>query len=169
MRRASPESRPCSSGTRPPARPRATWARAPRQHARPIEEFRERGQDEYVDAASIEAQLIPASPDVVVALLRRHGTRDLSSLAAPAIQLAEDGFPVHPTTVKNVGFGLPMRIVVRLVRPQVSQAIHQGRWWRPLVAGDRGQRPDLAKSFRSLAGAETDCPRIGRIPVTPAS
>jgi len=35
-----------------------------------IEEFRERGQDEYVDAASIEAQLIPASPDMVVALLR---------------------------------------------------------------------------------------------------
>jgi gamma-glutamyltranspeptidase/glutathione hydrolase len=122
-----------------------------------IEEFRRRWHPGWVIPPSIDAQLVPASPDVIVALLRRHGSRSFTSLATPAIRIAEEGFPLHPTTVKNVGFVLPIRLAIRLLRPYTARVWTQDAWWRPLVAGDRFRRPDLANGLRVLADAETSC------------
>ncbi len=54
-----------------------------------------------VPKLSILSQLVPASPDVITALLERYGTRSFGELSAPAIKLAEEGFPVHATMHKN--------------------------------------------------------------------
>ena len=122
-----------------------------------IEEFRRRGHDEYVPPMSILAQLLPASPDVIVELLRRHGSRGFAELAAPAIRVAEDGFFVHHTMHRNVGFGFFMRLGMRIAEPYTAKVFAPRGWWRPLERGQRFRRPDLAESLRSLAMVERDC------------
>lgn len=122
-----------------------------------IEEFRARGHDAFVPPLSILAQLLPASPDVIVALLERHGTRSFATLVAPAIRIAEAGFPVHHTMQKNVGLSLPVRLAMRIAEPYTAQVYAPDGWWRGLRKGQLFRRPDLARTLRALAGAETKC------------
>ena len=59
-----------------------------------IELFRSRGF-EVVPRVSILSQLIPASVDTWVAILKRLGTMPFSEVASAARSLAFDGFPAH--------------------------------------------------------------------------
>jgi len=123
-----------------------------------IELFRARGH-EVVPKYDVLAQLVPASPDVIVELLGRHGTRGFGELAAPAIAIAEEGFPVHHTMARNLDLGFVERLGFRIVMPYNARVFTQGEWWRPILAGDRFRRPDLARTLRELAGVEEECLR----------
>ena len=124
---------------------------APR--AATIEAFRKAGFD-TVPELDIRAQLLPASPDVIVALLSQHGTMSFGELAAPAIELARAGFPAHRAMIENLDFSLVERIGFSVLMPYNARVFIRGEWWRPLHPNERMVFPDLAETLEALAGAE---------------
>ncbi len=121
-----------------------------------IEEFRVRGH-EVVPKYDILAQLVPASPDVIIELLRKHGTRGFAELAQPAIGIAEEGFPVHRAMARDLDFGFFERLGFRILMPYNAEVFTQGQWWRPIVHGDRFRMTDLAGTLRELGEVESSC------------
>ena len=117
-----------------------------------IDRFRERGF-KTVPELDIWAQLVPASPDVIVSLLR-EGTRSFGEVAPPAIRLARDGFPVHPILFENMHLGFIKRLGFSILLPYNTQVFLNGQWWRPLYLHDRISFPDLAGTFEAMAAAE---------------
>lgn len=125
-----------------------------------LERFRDRGWDE-VPEMDVWAQLLPASPDVLVALLQEHGTMSFAELAAPAIELARTGFPVHEVMAYNLDFSLVERIGFQVLMPYNAEVYTKGEWWRPIHVGDRFKRPDLADTLEALGEAETAAVEAG--------
>ncbi len=123
-----------------------------------IEAFRARGHA-VVPRYDVIAQLVPASPDVIIELLSRHGTRGFAELAAPAIAVAEEGFPIHRTMAHNLDLNLFERLGFAFLMPYNAQVYTKGEWWRPIHRGDRFTRPDLAKTLGQLAAVEEACRR----------
>ena len=120
-----------------------------------LEKFRDRGWD-TVPERDIWAQLLPASPDVLVSLLRDEGTMSFAELAAPAIELAREGFPIHEVMAYNLDFSLVERIGFQFILRENAKVYTKGEWWRPIHVGDRFKRPDLAATFERLAAAEAE-------------
>jgi len=118
-----------------------------------IDRFRSRGW-KSVPEMDIWSQLLPASPDVIVALLERHGSLSFAELAAPAIALARRGFPVHDTMLKNLDLGFVERLGFAVLMPYNAKVYLDGQWWRPLRHGELFRRPELADTLESLASAE---------------
>lgn len=114
-----------------------------------IERFRERGF-ETVPFFDIWAQLVPASPDVLVALLVDCGSRSFARLAAPAIEIAREGFPTYAILVGNLELSLLERLGLSFRLPYNAEVFLGGEWWRPLHLHERLRFPDLA----DLAAAE---------------
>ena len=107
-----------------------------------------------VPKMDIWSQLLPASPDVMIALLQKYGTRSFTELSAPAIKLAREGFPVHDTMLKNLDLSLVERLGFTVLMPYNSQVYLGGQWWRPLHHGEIFKRPELADTFELMAKAE---------------
>ena len=126
-----------------------------------IELYRGMGH-EYVPKFSMLSQLLPASPDVITAILIRFGTKSFSEVCAPAIRIAEEGFPVHRTMEKNLGMNIFMRLGLTLLMPYNSEVYLGGRWWRPLQRRERFRLPDLARTFRAMCDAEASALRQGK-------
>ncbi|MBN1241256.1 MAG: gamma-glutamyltransferase [Spirochaetales bacterium] len=124
---------------------------APR--AATIDAFRKAGF-ETVPELDIRAQLVPASPDVIVALLSKHGTMNFGELAAPAIRLAREGFPAHRAMVENLDFSLVERVGFSVLMPYNAEVFIRGEWWRPVHPNERMVFPDLADTLEALAAAE---------------
>jgi gamma-glutamyltranspeptidase/glutathione hydrolase len=125
-----------------------------------IEEFRARGH-EVVPKYDIVSQLVPASPDVIIELLRKYGTRGFAELARPAITIAEEGFPVHYAMARDLDFGFFERLGFRILLPYNAEVFTQGQWWRPIVRGDRFRMTDLALTLEQLAHVESSCLKSG--------
>jgi gamma-glutamyltranspeptidase/glutathione hydrolase len=121
-----------------------------------IEELRARGH-EVVPKYDIVAQLVPASPDVIIELLSTYGTRGFGELSKPAIAIAEEGFPVHLAMARDLDFGFFERLGFRLLMPYNAEVFTQGQWWRPIVRGDRFRMTDLARTLGRLAQVESSC------------
>ncbi|MCB1164791.1 MAG: gamma-glutamyltransferase, partial [Leptospiraceae bacterium] len=128
-----------------------------------IDFFKEKGYDS-VPRRSILAQLLPASPDAIVALLQRCGTRSFSQLSAPAIKMAREGFPVHNVMMENLDMGLFTRLGFTILMPYNAKVYLGGQWWRPLHHANRFRRPDLAKTLQGMATAEEEALRQGMSP-----
>ena len=118
-----------------------------------IENFKERGF-ETVPELDIWAQLVPASPDVIIGLLTDCGTMSFSELVQPAIEIAREGFPAHPIIVRNLDFSLIERIGFSILMPENSKIFIHGEWWRPVHLGERMSFPDLASTLEAMAHAE---------------
>src|SRR5512143_992328 len=86
-----------------------------------IEKFQERGYKTVPDQLNIWAQLVPASPDVIISLLKDCGTMSFSELVAPAIKVAREGFPAHPILVRNLDFSLVERIGFTIIMAENSR------------------------------------------------
>lgn len=89
--------------------------------------------------------LVPGAPAGLEALAGRHGTRPLAELLAPAIALAEGGFPVNNLMASYIA-----------QRAGVLKATEHGRrtflpGGRPLRPGDRLRLPEMAAFLRALA------------------
>jgi gamma-glutamyltranspeptidase / glutathione hydrolase len=80
------------------------------------------------------------------ALLTRYGTRTLAQVLAPAIRLAEEGFPVTPIIA-----GQWAGAVERLVKDEGARATYLIDGIRAPRAGEWFRNPDLAASFRLIA------------------
>jgi gamma-glutamyltranspeptidase/glutathione hydrolase len=118
-----------------------------------IEKFKAAGFDN-VPEFNIWNQLIPASPDVITSLLTDCGSMSFGELAAPAIQVAREGFPAHAVLVRNLDFSVFERIGFTFLMPSTAYNYLRGEWWRPIHLHDRMRFPELADSFETLANAE---------------
>jgi gamma-glutamyltranspeptidase/glutathione hydrolase len=78
-------------------------------------------------------------------LCRRHGTRDLATLLAPAIRLAEAGFPVHRPLAANTAERAEL-----LAKNAAARALFLPGG-APLALGAIFRQPDLAGVLRAVA------------------
>lgn len=120
-----------------------------------IEKFRGRGW-KTVPEMDIWSQLLPASPDVIIAILTRYGTMSFAELSAPAIKLAREGFPVHDSMLKNLNLSVIERLGFAILMPYNAEVYLGGQWWRPLHHGEIFRRPDLADTFDLMVNAEQE-------------
>ena len=118
-----------------------------------IDLFKEKGHD-TVPEMDIIAQLLPASPDTIIAVLDRYGTMSFTEISAAAIELAEEGYPVHKQMLDDLDFSIIERIGFTILIPYNAQVYLEGKWWKPLHHREKFTQPDLASSFRGMAEAE---------------
>lgn len=118
-----------------------------------IEYFRSKGH-EVVPRMSILAQLLPSSPDAIIAILDKYGTMSFGEIGEEAIRLASEGFPVHSMMLKHFDLSLPERFGYNLMMPYNVDVYLGGQWWRPLYHKERFRQPDLARTLRAMADAE---------------
>jgi gamma-glutamyltranspeptidase/glutathione hydrolase len=119
-----------------------------------VDLFRNAGFETIPDF-DIRAQLIPASPDVIVALLRDYGTMSFTDISAAAILIAREGFAVHSVMASNLDLSVIERLgFCYVLFPYNCEVYLHGEWWRPLHQADRFTLPDLANTFEAMAQAE---------------
>ncbi|PJZ46382.1 gamma-glutamyltransferase family protein [Leptospira brenneri] len=126
-----------------------------------IEWFKEKGYD-VMPKNSILSQLLPASPDVIVRLLQEHGTKSFSELVAPAIAIAEEGFPANRILVKNLDLPLYKRLGFTIIMPYNSEVYLEKKWWYGIREGELTKRLDLAKTWKSMATEEKESLKTGK-------
>jgi len=93
---------------------------------------------------------VPGAPAGWCDLAERFGSLPLDALLAPAVELAEDGFPVGPNTAFIWELGARTQLAHA---PNGAELLIDGRAPRP---GERFRNPGLARTLRRLAehGAE---------------
>lgn len=126
-----------------------------------IDYFRGKGH-ETIPKMDIASQLIPAGPDVIIAVLERYGTRSFGELAEPAIDRAIEGFPVHHVMRYNLNLSAVERIGYSFLMPYNSRVYLGGKTWKPIHKGERFRRPDLAKTLSRLVSAEEEALSSGK-------
>jgi gamma-glutamyltranspeptidase/glutathione hydrolase len=95
-----------------------------------------------------EAVTVPGSLAGWAALLERYGTLSLSEALAPAIRIAEEGFPVTPIIAEDWA-----NQVGKLQRDEGARATFLIDGERSPRAGEWFRNPDLAASFREVASS----------------
>ncbi|MDP9374118.1 MAG: gamma-glutamyltransferase family protein [Chloroflexota bacterium] len=108
--------------------------------------FRERHGGDMPEG--IPRTVTPAAAGAWLAALGRWGTMPLARVAAPAIELAERGFPVYPRLAQTIA----QQAAKIAARPaDAATFLPNGR---PPRAGERWRQPDLANTLRRLVAAE---------------
>ncbi|RHX96426.1 gamma-glutamyltransferase [Leptospira yasudae] len=125
-----------------------------------IEYFRSRGH-KTIPSLKYSSQLVPASPDVIIAFLKRYGTMSFEQVSAPAIEIAEQGFPVHKILMRNLNMNIFKRIGFSVLLPYNAEIYLENRWWKPLYHKEIFKRPVLGKTLRELADKEAEARRSG--------
>ncbi len=121
-----------------------------------IEWFRNNGIELIPDDGFLPATT-PAALDSLVIALDRFGTMSLAQVMQPAIELAEQGFPMYP------GFRNTIRAIERRLREEwpSSAKVFLPEGKVPEV-GDVFVQKDLARTLRRLVEAEQQNRRKGR-------
>jgi len=118
-----------------------------------VEFFKSKGYDN-VPKFKLLAQLLPASPDVLIAILKEYGTMSFSDICKPAIRIAREGFPVHHQLLSDLGLDLAERAGLTVLMPYNSKVYFNGEWWRPLHHNERLVLSDLGNTLQTLCDAE---------------
>ena len=105
----------------------------------------------------METITVPGAFDGWVTLLEKHGTMKLPDLLAPAIALAENGFPVMEKTVAD---WIPEVEKLRRTPASASTYLVNGEAPKP---GDIFVQKNLARTFRTLATGGRDAFYRGEI------
>jgi gamma-glutamyltranspeptidase/glutathione hydrolase len=109
------------------------------------EELLKRGRDR-VPLFGPEPITVPGALSGWAALLEKYGTISLAQALAPAIRLAEEGFPVSPIIA-----GQWAGAVERLAKDEGARATYLVDGIRAPKPGEWFRNPDLAASFRLIA------------------
>ena len=109
-----------------------------------IEELRRRG----ADLAGPAATVTPAAIDAWILALDRYGTMPFAEVAAAAIELADEGFPVNPFLAANL-----QGAADQLAQWPTSRAVFLSRGRAPRT-GELLVQKDLAGTLRMLVEAE---------------
>jgi gamma-glutamyltranspeptidase/glutathione hydrolase len=115
--------------------------------------FKENGYDN-VPKYKLIAQLLPASPDVLIAILKEHGMMSFSEIAKPAIDRVREGVPVHYQLLHDMDLSLVERLGLTIIMPYNSEVYFKKQWWRPLDHNERLVLSDLADTLQELCNAE---------------
>jgi gamma-glutamyltranspeptidase/glutathione hydrolase len=113
--------------------------------------FRSRGMrfpPEYGPLAAVT----PGTPGGMMVMLAEYGTMSLAQVLAPAIQMAEEGYPIEA----QLANGLEAQ-KARIKGWRYSPAVflpHLGQPREAPAAGEIFRQPDLAATFRKLVEAE---------------
>ena len=105
----------------------------------------------------MEAVTVPGAFDGWVTLLEKHGTMKMADLLAPAIALAENGFPLMEKTVAD------WEPEVQKLKRTPSSAATYLIDGKPPRAGDIFVQKNLARTFRTLARGGRDAFYRGEI------
>jgi gamma-glutamyltranspeptidase/glutathione hydrolase len=92
--------------------------------------------------------VVPAAPDAWITALRRWGTMSFGEVAAAAIRLARDGFPMYPLMAESLGRHAPQ------LREWPSSAAIYLPGGRVPAAGEIFRQTDLAASLQYMADEE---------------
>jgi gamma-glutamyltranspeptidase/glutathione hydrolase len=109
------------------------------------DELLKRGRD-HVPLFGPEPITVPGALSGWAALLEKYGTISLAQALAPAIRLADEGFPVSPIIA-----GQWANAVERLAKDEGARATYLVGGTRAPEAGEWFRNPDLAASFRLIA------------------
>jgi gamma-glutamyltranspeptidase/glutathione hydrolase len=104
----------------------------------------------------VQRSVVPAAVDAWLTALRDFGTRSLAEVAAPAIALAEDGFPIYPLLHANLAAAAPT-----MTRWPSNATVFFPESRVP-EAGERLVQSDLARTLRRLVEAEIGSRHLGR-------
>ncbi len=117
----------------------------------------EDGVARFADPCHAHSVTVPGACAGWCDLLARHGTIGIARALAPAIRLAEEGFPVAPLTSHHWGRGAEGV----LARASGGKALTiDGRGPRP---GEVFRNPGLARTFREVAAGGADAFYRGEI------
>ena len=127
----------------------------PTPAAASLEHYRDLGLD-LVPGTGLLAAVVPGAFGAWTLLLEREGTWRLRDVLEPAINYAEDGFPLLPGTVATI------RTVEQLFRDEwtTSAATWLGSGGVP-SAGSRSRNPVLAATYRRVVD-EAEAASSGR-------
>ncbi len=128
-----------------------------------IDWYRGQGLD-LIPADGLLAAGVPAACGALLTALNQFGTLSLESILTPALELARDGFPIHPGLVGPSDY-LPFSIwhlqdKFKSHYPS-SAALYLPGGSLPTV-GDVFRNPDLAHTFERLLEAERSAAGAGR-------
>jgi gamma-glutamyltranspeptidase / glutathione hydrolase len=104
----------------------------------------------------IPRTITPGAPDSWLTALARHGRLALGEVLAPAIDLAENGFPINARLANAIEVAAP-----RLQQWPSSAAVFLPHG-RPPIAGELLVQKDLAATFRRLVSVERNNAQRGR-------
>src|SRR5687768_9905907 len=98
--------------------------------------------------AGMKAGIVPGNLGGYLSLLDRLGTMSLAEVFAPAIEVAEKGYPIDPMLAQSISRGQN-----NLAKyPTTAKIFVPGG--QPLKAGDLLRNPDYAATLRKLVEAE---------------
>jgi gamma-glutamyltranspeptidase/glutathione hydrolase len=100
--------------------------------------------------------VVPAAPDAWITALRRYGTMSFGDVAAAAIRLAHDGFPMYPLMAAS----LKRHEVDHRAWPSTAAIFLPNG--RPPEAGEVFRQTDLAASLQYMADEERAAASRGR-------
>ena len=106
---------------------------------------------------------LPCVIDACFVLLDRWGTMSFAELLAPAIELAENGFPASEYLVEYL---VEHSVKLRKYETTARVFLPDGR---PAKAGETFRNPDLARTLRNLVEAEQAHRQDGRRPALRAA
>ncbi len=108
----------------------------------------EQGRPAPIPAIGPKASLTPGIPAGVLLALEKYGTLSFEQVAGPAIQAAEEGFPIGE---EFAGFLAELDNIHRLWPASYKFFYPEGRAPKP---GEIVRYPDLANTFKQLVAAE---------------
>lgn len=118
----------------------------------PVKAFRDMYLDEQGNAVAEKSRFhglavgVPGTVAGLIKALEEHGTMPLKQVIAPAIKLAEDGYPVSPSLSASLD-GLKER----LGKWDSTKKVFFHEDGRTLLPGELFKQPDLAHSLRLIA------------------
>jgi gamma-glutamyltranspeptidase/glutathione hydrolase len=101
--------------------------------------------------------VVPAAPDAWITALEKYGTMSFAEVAAPAIRIAREGFPVYP---HMANFIRDNEQSIRRFPSTVEIYLPHGR---PPELGQKFVQSDLAATLQFLADEERAHARKGRV------
>ncbi len=105
--------------------------------------------------AGMKAGIVPGNLGGYLSVLERYGTMSLAEVFAPAIDTAEQGYPIDPMLAASIARGQK-----NLARYPTSAKIFLPGG-APLKAGDLLKNPDYAATLRKLVEAEQQALKKG--------
>jgi gamma-glutamyltranspeptidase/glutathione hydrolase len=105
--------------------------------------------------AGMNAGIVPGNIGGYLSLLDHYGTMSLADVFAPAIEIAEKGYPIDPMLAESINRGKTNL----LKYPTTATIFLPGG--QPLKAGELLKNPDYASTLRKLVEAERDAKARG--------
>jgi gamma-glutamyltranspeptidase/glutathione hydrolase len=116
-----------------------------------VDEYHRRGHNDKIPLFDILAVSVPGTVDAWATALETHGTMSLAEVLAPAIDYAENGFPV--SEVIAAGWHA---IAPRLMNNTAARTTYLVDGLRAPYPGEIFRQPNLAETFRQIAAGGRD-------------